>query len=89
MQKYEITIIQAKEESIAISGFRYLMTIKHPVSKKLRCIATSSLVELADYFGGALKFDNWAEIEGALIKSGAWKIDKELEQPDANHIFNP
>jgi hypothetical protein len=86
--KFEITILQARDESIEISGFRYVMALRHPVSTRLKAVVTESLFEMAHYFDGSLNLNNWPEIERSLARHGAWKGDIEIEEFAANQVFS-
>jgi hypothetical protein len=78
----KVVIIQTQENGVDKGAYRYviILTDGSATFSSQRCFASNSLFDIANHYQDFFKLKNWPEIEGSLIKVGAW-----IGQIEMNH----
>ena len=85
---YEAVVIQTRDESVSVAGYRYILVLKHPANQRAKALAASSMYELTQTLHNALDAEQWQTIEAGLAISGAWKGYLEIDDVSASHFFS-
>jgi hypothetical protein len=84
---YEVVVIQARDESVPVAGYRYVLVIKHPTNQRVKAVAAGSIYELTRILYNSIDAEEWHKIEAGLALSGAWKGNLEMDDVNASHVF--
>jgi len=73
---HTLTIIQLPDKSVAVTGYRYVLSIDIADNRKARLATTNDLVSA---IRGGLADEQWVEVDAALAKESVWRSEVSAE----------